>query len=172
MKTMIDTVNILLVDGKQALHYRLLDDKGTEMKRGVAFVVLDPATVDTVRMDAIAKLAADVDALKFAPDAAPQAITDAVATLGLQRQSIKQEEERLATARAAADQADALAAQKREAAAKAARDLDATQLVADEAIAQKQAEKDRLDVEIAAKRAALADIVPAAAETKPGGLTT
>lgn len=171
MKTIIDTVNILLVDGRQALHYRLLDDKDVELKKGVAFVTLDKATVDAVTVDAIAKLAADLSALALPPSTAPQAVTDAVAQLGLTREATEAERARGAKARKDADALDALLATKADEAVKAQADLASAKVLADEAIAQKQAEKDRLDAEIAARKVAIADTVPAAAETKPGGLT-
>ena len=104
MKCQVTSVQIIYEDNRVSSRYRLLDDAGNELSRGVRDTTLSKAAQDAVMAETQAELDADLAGLAPAPDAKPQVVTDAMNAVGnAKTQLIAVQAQVAAKERAAAD---------------------------------------------------------------------
>lgn len=106
MKTRILTSHYSHEDKRYSVYYDLLDDAGNVVKASaVAFVQPSQAVLDAVLAESASLLGADLDALALPKNTAPQAVTDAVAQIGLARDEAERVRAKSQEDKATADKA-------------------------------------------------------------------
>ena len=117
MKCVLTSVQIIYEDNRISSRYRLLDDAGNEISRGVRDTTLSQAAKDAVMAETQAEMDADIAALAPAPDATPLSVQralgrvgDAKTQLAAVQAQIAAKQAELAAAQAKVDAANATAA--------------------------------------------------------------